>query len=52
MEKKAKPKKFLKNRVWKSGITNRLRGAPREIVADYWRGVIDSYRGRMRKMRV
>jgi hypothetical protein len=41
MEKRKKSSRFVKNRVWKSKLRNKLKGKVEDICHDYFEGVID-----------
>lgn len=41
MEKRKKPSRFLKNRIWRSKIANRLKGRVEDVCREYNNGVID-----------
>jgi hypothetical protein len=50
MEKKKKSSRFLKNRIWKSKIGNRLTGRAKDICWDYLLGSIDrSWAGHLKE---
>lgn len=41
MEKRKKADRFLKNRLWKSKVANRLKGRVEDVCLDYHCGAID-----------